>query len=167
MGKGNPGKNAAWRLLFVLYCLAMGYLLFVQGRAPVTDVPYWQQVQENYNFQPLRTISAYWDILSRRDYYLEKYGSEWYAYQGLHALRNLAGNMLLFLPLGAFLPGLDPAQRRLWRCALTALGILLAVEILQLFSLRGACDVDDVLLNLAGVLLGYGLWRLGQIRKRK
>ena len=38
--------------------------------------------------------------------------------------------------------------------------VIAAVEAVQLFTLLGSCDVDDLLLNLLGVLLGWGLLRL-------
>lgn len=68
-----------------------------------------------------------------------------------HAL----GNMLWFAPLGIFLGG-----RRAWQAALTGAGVSLALELLQLILQTGTTDVDDILLNTLGTLLGFGLIRL-------
>jgi len=78
-------------------------------------------------------------------------------------VRLLAGNVLVFTPLGLLLPTIWPRLASLWRIALAGLCVSLAIELAQLaVSLAlGAwyrmSDVDDVLLNVAGVLLGYGV----------
>lgn len=43
-------------------------------------------------------------------------------------------------------------------------GIIVAVELLQLFTLLGSCDIDDLILNMIGAFLGYGLFRMVQKR---
>jgi glycopeptide antibiotics resistance protein len=83
------------------------------------------------------------------------------------AWRFLAGNLLAFVPLGILAPMLS-RRWRTWPQALAlGLAISLSVELVQLalslamgFPWRVA-DVDDVLLNTAGTLVGFGLWRLG------
>ncbi len=79
---------------------------------------------------------------------------------------NLIGNFLLFLPMGAMLPLLYPSMRRTWRFVLLQTLLLLAVEAAQLILRCGSCDIDDVILNLAGALAGYLAARLHLRRKR-
>ncbi len=141
---------------FGLYCAIMLWLLFARAR-PVYDGTYWDQVNRNLNLEPLVTIRLYLRLL------LEDYGP----YLRRHALINLAGNVVLFLPLGIFLPWLWPKNRRLWRVAAVTAGIITLVEVTQLFTLRGSCDVDDLILNVAGACLGYGLYRLALRSNRK
>lgn len=72
---------------------------------------------------------------------------------------NLIGNVLMFVPLG-FLPVLLwDKLRHVWK--ITLIGVLCScvIECTQLFIDRSV-DVDDVLLNTAGVLLGYLLVRI-------
>lgn len=68
-------------------------------------------------------------------------------------------NLLLFVPLGAALPFLcreaDDWRRVL--CAGASLSLL--IELSQLLNSRRT-DIDDLLLNAAGALAGYGLYRL-------
>jgi len=73
---------------------------------------------------------------------------------------NLAGNVLMFVPLGYFLPRMRGAFRPFFRCMLWTAVILLGIECLQLLTLLGSCDIDDLLLNLMGTALGYGVFRL-------
>ena len=72
---------------------------------------------------------------------------------------HVVGNLIWFMPLGLLLPMLRPSVR--WRQALlVGAGLSLLVEGYQFLFGTGAPDVDDVLLNALGTLLGYGLSRL-------
>ena len=153
-------KKRFWNIAFCMYAVLMLILLF-DRESGGGDLPYWEQVRNNLNLQPLRTISNYWDVLTRRDYYLEKWGfASIYAYQARHAVINLAGNVVMFVPLGFLLPKVSIRQRKLWRTMLTTAFLIMLVEMVQLFSLRGSCDVDDVLLNVLGAAVGYGIYRI-------
>lgn len=67
---------------------------------------------------------------------------------------NLLGNLVMFLPLGFLLPLLCPRLRRFWKVSLWGLGTSLLIECSQLFLSRGT-DMDDLILNTAGAMLGY------------
>ena len=45
-------------------------------------------------------------------------------------------------------------------------GLIVCVELVQLVTLLGHCDVDDLILNLIGVSMGYLLWAL-TLRRRE
>ena len=80
-------------------------------------------------------------------------------------LLNLIGNSTMFIPTGILLPSLYQNMRSFKKTVLNGCALSLAIELLQLpFAVR-ASDVDDVILNTAGCILGYGLWYL--VRKRK
>jgi glycopeptide antibiotics resistance protein len=76
-------------------------------------------------------------------------------------LRNLGGNIVLFMPLGFFLPILWNKYRSLKHCMLIAISMSFVIEILQylenLFVLsdRRVCDIDDIILNSIGALIGF------------
>ena len=81
--------------------------------------------------------------------------------------RTLVGNVAAFVPLGILAPTLSGRARSWARIALLGLAVSLAVETSQLalslamgFPWR-VFDVDDLLLNTLGAVLGYALWRLG------
>lgn len=63
-------------------------------------------------------------------------------------------NVLLFVPLGIFLPLLWKPYRKLWRAALFGFETSLLIELLQLFTYR-ATDVNDLITNTFGTLLGW------------
>jgi glycopeptide antibiotics resistance protein len=77
-----------------------------------------------------------------------------------HAWINLLGNVLVFIPLGILLPLFLRKLRRLTRFFMASSAIILSVELVQLFTLRGICDVDDYLLNMVGMFAGFILFRL-------
>ena len=142
------GKALLWGL-FALYVLCLALLLFQRRLQP----------EQSFNLIPLRTIRGYLLILGRDDA----------AAASLlpYAATNFLGNILAFLPLGLFLPLLFPRQRRFWLFMLTAALCIAFVELLQLLSRRGALDVDDLLLNWPGAILGWLLWKLAQRREKR
>ena len=72
---------------------------------------------------------------------------------------NLAGNVLIFAPLGVLPPLLWKRWRHLWAAVPLSAGVSCLIEFLQLFLGRSV-DVDDVILNTLGGLLGYLLFCL-------
>jgi glycopeptide antibiotics resistance protein len=72
---------------------------------------------------------------------------------------NILGNIIMFLPLGFFLPLLWKKFSSPKAAVIFGAFLSLAIEITQSFSFRGA-DIDDILLNTIGALAGYGLYRL-------
>ncbi|MEU5210809.1 VanZ family protein [Streptomyces sp. NPDC020742] len=81
------------------------------------------------------------------------------------ALKQLGGNVLLGLPFGVLLPVLEPRARGLVRVGVATALVMLLVELVQGALITGrAFDIDDVILNCAGALLGYLLLgrRLGR-----
>ena len=159
--KSRSERNPLLALLFLGYAALMVYLLFTRNRIPLKDMPYWEQVKDNCNFVFLRTVGNYWDVLTRPDYYVEKWGTyAVYRYHARFAFINLLGNVAMFVPLGAFLPTMWAKLRKAWKVLCVAFGMIVIVESVQLLTLRGRCDVDDLALNLAGIILGYALWRL-------
>ncbi|REE95115.1 VanZ family protein [Thermomonospora umbrina] len=81
---------------------------------------------------------------------------------GPDALRQLGGNLALLAPLGVLLPVVFTRLRGPLRLALIGALLSLAIETVQGAVVLGrAFDVDDVILNTAGVVLAYlvaGRW---------
>lgn len=73
-------------------------------------------------------------------------------------LINFLGNIIMFIPVG-FFAGLLMDKPLCWKGALCAFGLSLFIELAQLFVCRGT-DVDDLILNTLGGVLGYWLFLL-------
>lgn len=136
-------------LLFWYYLWMLANVLFFdnafgRGFSPHTTF-------EAVNLEPFRTI---------RDY-LSAYG------YGNISLRlvvvNLAGNLAAFAPMGFFLPALFRWQRSVFFFAATLTLGITAVEVTQVYSGAGSCDVDDLILNLAGALVVFLICRIPPI----
>lgn len=68
---------------------------------------------------------------------------------------NVLLNIALFVPLGVLLPLLWKPFRK-WYAALGAgFGVSLLIELAQLLTARGMCDVDDLFTNTLGAMLGW------------
>ncbi len=74
-------------------------------------------------------------------------------------LRSTSLNVLLFLPLGFFLPVLWSRFRGLSRTLLFGFCTSLLIELLQIFTFR-ATDINDLMTNTLGTLLGWCIGRL-------
>ncbi|QGV82381.1 VanZ family protein [Streptomyces ficellus] len=71
-------------------------------------------------------------------------------------VKQLGGNIVLGIPFGVLLPVLVPRARGLLRVAVVTALVMLSVELVQGALITGrAFDIDDVLLNTTGALLGY------------
>ena len=134
--------------LFMAYCALMLWLLFDRpGYVP--DVPYWEQVAQQLNLIPFRTLRLFGALLdSTRPEYVRA------------AIINLGGNIIMFIPLGFLLPRVFCSLQHLWTVLLSTAVIITVVEIIQLFTLVGSCDIDDLILNILGAALGYWLHKL-------
>ncbi|MEU6620921.1 VanZ family protein [Streptomyces litmocidini] len=74
----------------------------------------------------------------------------------VETVKQLGGNIALGVPLGILLPLLSRKTRGLLRVALVTATTMLLVELVQGALITGrAFDIDDVLLNTTGALLGY------------
>ena len=125
-------------LLFVLYMTALVYFLFFAdwyGHVPGQGAEY------SFNLVPFVEIRRF--IRARRQL-------------GFTAVfLNLFGNVIGFLPFGFFLPVISRGFRNGFLVTFLGCVVSCCVEIIQLLTRTGSCDVDDVILNTLGAFLGY------------
>lgn len=124
-------------MLFVAYLILLFYFLFFSeglGRAN-TDMEY------RYNLTLFREIRRFWEYRS---------------VLGFQAVfLNLAGNVIAFMPFGFLLPLLGGRRTNWFATTICAFAFSLFAETVQLVLKLGSFDVDDLLLNTIGGLLGY------------
>ena len=81
-------------------------------------------------------------------------------------LLNVIGNTAMFIPSGIVLPIIYKRLNSFWKVVAAGAMISLCIEIIQLpFSVR-ASDVDDLILNVLGVAIGYGIYAAVKHLKR-
>ncbi|MFJ9630676.1 VanZ family protein [Streptomyces sp. NPDC101175] len=100
------------------------------------------------NLHPGRSLKAYLDQPAMRD-----------------AVKQIGGNVVLGIPFGVLVPVLAPRARGVLRVLLLTATVMLMVEFAQGALITGrAFDIDDVILNTTGALVGWLLLgrRLGR-----
>lgn len=129
------------------------FVLFMVGLLVLTVGPPYRQIYdspggavsrirrgEGVNLVPFRSIVGYFEH-----------------YIGGYFEVNFIGNILMFMPWGFGLVLLWKRQQRVSLIILSALGLTLFIETVQLFIGRSV-DVDDIILNFLGSSLGAALY---------
>ena len=75
-------------------------------------------------------------------------------------LINIIGNVALFIPTGIIMPIVFKRLDRWWKAIPAGMLISLAIEVLQLPFASRASDIDDLILNSLGVIIGYCIFAL-------
>jgi glycopeptide antibiotics resistance protein len=123
-------------VVFALYAAFLLKLLLL-SRAPGSE--------RSINLVPFATIADY--------------ASSHSSGTGRTAFANVLGNILVFIPLGAYASWLRH-RASAWATMLTVAAVSVAVEIIQGVFALGASDIDDVILNCVGGLIGVLAFRL-------
>lgn len=131
-------------IIFILYSVLMIWLLFIQRIGYINYGNYFFQLGEKINIIPFRTILEY--INTDSDNFR-------------HAFINLAGNIVMFVPLGFFLPFIKTSCNKIISIISYTVIIIFIIELIQLFTLTGSFDIDDIILNTAGSVMGYSFYR--------
>ena len=71
---------------------------------------------------------------------------------------NTFGNVAMFIPTGIMLPIIYRRLNSVWKAAAAGALISLCIEILQLPFPSRASDIDDLIVNTIGVVVGYGIY---------
>lgn len=136
-------------LSFTFYVFILTILLFFGGRSNgwMAVLTFLEYMKYSSNFVPFKTISTYINAIFSGNMNLDI------------PLKNLFGNLLMFLPMGIYLPYFIKRLKRIGSFSVTFMIILLVIEITQSLSRRGSFDIDDFILNTIGALIGFGVWK--------
>lgn len=129
-------------LLFAAYLTMLCYFLFFAENMGRT----YSERTYHYNLMPFKEIRRFWT-------YREALGF-W------SVMLNLVGNVVAFIPFGIFLPRLFGGCRKFFLTMLLSFEFSLCVEIIQLIWKVGSFDVDDIMLNTLGGILGFITYRI-------
>ncbi|MEE1321810.1 MAG: VanZ family protein [Acutalibacteraceae bacterium] len=103
------------------------------------------EIIRNYNLIPFKTIFQF--IFGSSDIYS---GKAWI----LNRIVNMIGNIILFFPIGLFLPLVNERFKSFTKTCLFGITVIFLVEIIQYLTGRSA-DIDDLILNMTGLIAGY------------
>ena len=82
-------------------------------------------------------------------------------------LTNIIGNVALFIPTGIILPIIWKGLDRWWKAIPTGMLISLIIELAQLPFASRATDIDDLILNSLGVIIGYIIYAEARAVRRR
>ncbi|TGE34926.1 VanZ family protein [Desulfosporosinus fructosivorans] len=131
--------SRVYRLIFLGYITVLAWELFLGKYRSHGG-------SRRYNLEPLKTIVGY-----IKNY--ESFGVS-------ILLINLVGNIVAFMPMGFLLPLVFKRTERLIVIMLIALLTSITAEVCQYIFNVGGLDIDDVLLNTIGGVLGYLIYKL-------
>ena len=149
MAANKKDKKTAMWVCFLAYLLLLGYIVFFSsgfGRE--------EHAEYRYNFTLFQEIGRYYGIGIRT---------------GMWKLfwMNVIGNVCVFIPFGIFVPVIFTKYQRWSTVLLASLELSLVVEVIQLSTKVGSFDVDDLLLNTLGGILGYVIYKAINFLKEK
>lgn len=129
-------------LFYAYIIMVFGTTLFPIQNFPLTYPP-------GHNFIPLDTIKYLITHLPRSI-----------------AIKQIAGNLIMFMPFGFLIP-FFAKKKPLIKCMYLAVGFAILIEFLQFIlgvtfvgSQYRSVDIDDVILNFTGAIIGYGIFKI-------
>jgi glycopeptide antibiotics resistance protein len=75
------------------------------------------------------------------------------------ASTQVIGNLVMLLPLGIYIPLLFPGLSGFFRVFIICLCVSISIELMQLITSVRSTDIDDVILNTFGAVIGYVLYK--------
>ena len=134
------------KYLFVVYIVILIYLLFLEREI---------DPEVGVNYEPFYSFKMFYPLLK----------SDYMPYRYL-AFENLFGNILMFIPMGFYLPSLFKKQKKFFVMLLTVICISTSIECIQFFTKLGTTDIDDIILNVLGAIIGYIFYLIVKGKKR-
>lgn len=148
MEYNNKRLRMLGKVLFICYIAFVFYFLLFSDWYGRTGEMY----DYHYNLVLFKEIKRFWqyrDILGN-----------------FAVFSNLVGNVLIFMPYGFFLP-MASRSRSFFVTMFYSLGLSFCIEVFQLLTKVGSFDVDDLLLNTIGGILGYIVFVICNAIRRK
>jgi glycopeptide antibiotics resistance protein len=129
-------RQSSYVLLFLSFALVIFATIILFG-LPVTFDQEWHIL----NLQPLEWLVSGEEDIRRR------------------VVTEIAPNIMIFIPLGFFIPAVFPRMRKCVPTALTVGCVTVSIEFFQYFIGRSS-DIDDVIANVTGGIIGYCFFKI-------
>ena len=127
----------------IAYCMILLYVLFFRSIGETYPWTYAEYLEAMHNFIPLKSVYV---LLTTPVI------SKWVI---MRFIVNFLGNIVLFIPWGILLPFyLKKVQSFKRFIALTTVA-LFSIETIQIFTMLGSFDIEDIFLNMTGACIGF------------
>ncbi|WP_312637307.1 VanZ family protein [Oscillibacter sp.] len=107
---------------------------------------YWDYIKRNVQLVPLKTVAEMFNTLLDNNFSVNA---------RILAIANIGGNIAMMVPSGILIPLALPRIKSFSLFIGCMMIIIISIELIQLFTMAGSFDIDDILLNLAGAVLGF------------
>ncbi len=160
-------KRTGRRTTFSHEVLLTLFVIYMTGLISQTVIPHWgmgyltdtgkfyfdvylKNDISSVNLIPFHTVSMYL-------FEVDRLVGDWSSV----SLLNLLGNVFLFTPFGLLIPLIWKRLDSILKVFFLGFTLTCSIEFIQYFIGRSS-DIDDVILNTAGVLIGYALFWIGK-----
>lgn len=153
------------RINLIIYFLTYIIMIFnltlfdeLYGRQGLTTVIWNKKLLKEYfntsfNIIPFHTIKLF----------MNGYNNGVVSYHAF--FENIFGNLLAFIPFAFFIPLIFKKIDKYYKFLIIMVIIVVQIELLQFVTMSGACDIDDVILNLMGASITYLIFSIKSINK--
>ena len=148
----NKIRDFWLKILFIIYCLLLITVLFLNNEYRMGGFQnistFSKEHFETSNIIPFATIIGYISGIITNDINTNI------------VIINLVTNLLLFAPMGFFIPILFQDKiKNIKQFVLMMIILTLLAEIVQFITYRGSTDIDDIILNTIGASIVYMLMK--------
>ena len=135
-------------IAFIIYLINLTYQLFLN--------PSLRHVKaiSSVNISPLKTMFLYYNAYTRHTLPIK------------NIILNMVGNVMLFMPFGYFIYVLFKPMRSFLPYFFFFLLMITGVEVIQYLWKVGSADIDDIILNMSGILILYIVMKIPFIKKK-
>lgn len=138
---------------FIFYLFVIVCILFLRSSFSYPGWTLIEYIKNSSNIIPFKNISRYIRALFDESMNMST------------PITNLGGNIVLFLPMGIYIPLFFNKINRIGSYFVFMITLIFVAEAIQLITRRGCFDIDDFILNMIGGLIGFGIWKLKIIQK--
>ena len=135
-------------IAFIIYLINLTYQLFLN--------PSLRHVKavSSVNISPLKTMFLYYNAYTRHTLPIK------------NIILNMIWNVMLFMPFGYFVYVLCKPMRSFLPYFIFFLFLITGVEGIQYVARVGSADIDDIILNMSGVLILFIIMKIPFIKKK-
>lgn len=138
-------KRKVMRIIWWIYIVLLFLVVVIKFRGSFSELRermnyYSMENSINYNLVPFKSIGSQ----------IKHISESW-------ALINLLGNIVPFVPFGFLLPIAYKRINSFVKVFSVGLLSVILIEVFQFITKLGSFDVDDIMLNSIGIIIGYFL----------
>ncbi len=128
--------------IIIVYLALLAHIVLFKYVSPVDVFSADRTWSRNVNLTPFHTIGLYLQG-----------GNSWIS------AMNVLGNIAIFVPLGAYLP-MFTRHKGFFRTTAVVAAISACIEVVQFGLGIGAGDIDDIILNTIGGMVGVAIYKI-------